>query len=101
MDVNHEEKVQRIADTRVRVWDERPVTRASCIRHGSWMLYGDEIRRVVNCAHSKTGTHKTGKVHFVLDNGVEDIVRSTTIVRLFIRTYVILPQPSAAGHGLH
>jgi len=55
---------------------------------GGWILYGDEPHRIVECAKSKVGIHKTMKVHFLLDNGVENIVQGRTEVRLIYRTKI-------------
>jgi len=61
-------------------WESHKGTAAD-MKQGSWVLMGDEARRVMKCKHSTSGIRRTRKVHFILDNGMEDIVPGTTKIR--------------------
>jgi hypothetical protein len=68
-------------------WSTRQGTAAD-MKQGSYILMGDIPRRVMRCAHSKSGIHRTRKVHFMLDNGQEDVVLGTTEMTIVTRTLV-------------
>ena len=55
---------------------------------GHWIVEEDEFRRIRQFSRSKTGIHRTCKVHYVLDNGTENVCKGSEEITFAIRTRV-------------
>lgn len=82
MDVNREQDAKAPVEF---VWVELSLMSVVNLRKGMWILYGDELHRIAECSHSRSGIREAGKTYYRLHNGVEKIIRSATDIRVYAR----------------
>jgi hypothetical protein len=76
---------QQPKPVKVYEWTLRDGTAAELKKGSLVVTEAGEILRVKQCSHSKSGMKGTHMVHFIFQNGREDIVQHTEPMKLAIR----------------